>query len=124
MGNDTEYQEKRKRDRFNDDIPEFVYAEFKIGKGSTQERVYNLKISDCSHYGIGMVITQKDFELLEMLNEGDDLKEISFFATWTVLTVDGIVRHKTKIEEGKYEGCYLIGIESQELIDNFIPENP
>lgn len=119
-----EDKDKRKEDRFNYEIPEFVYAEFKMGKGSTQEKIYNLKISDGSQYGLGMVVTQKDFDLLEMLNEGDELKEISFFATWTVLTVDGTVRHITKIEEGKYEGCYLIGIESQDLIENFKPENP
>lgn len=119
-----EGEEKRKKDRFNYGIPEFIYAEFRMGKGSTQEKAYNLKILDCSQYGLGMVITQKDFDLLDMLNEGDELKEISFFATWTVLTVDGTVRHKTKIEEGKYESCYLIGIESQELIENFKPKNP
>lgn len=117
-------KEKRKEDRFNYEMPEFVYAEFITGKGATQEKVYNLKISDCSQYGLSMVITQKDFDLLEALNEGDELKEISFFATWTVLTVDGTVRHKTKIEEGKYEGCYLVGIESQELIENFKPLDP
>ena len=119
-----ESKEKRKEDRFTYETPEFVYAEFIMGKGSTEEKVYNLKILDCSQYGLSMVITQKDFELLDLLNEGDELKEISFFATWTVLTVDGIVRHKTKIEEGKYEGCYLIGFESQELIENFKPLDP
>jgi len=117
-------KEKRKEDRFTYEIPEFVYAEFIMGKGSPNEKVYNLKILDCSQYGIGMVVTQKDFDLLQTLNEGDELKDISFFATWTVLTVDGAVRHKTKIDEGKYEGCYLIGLESQELIENFKPLDP
>jgi len=119
-----EGKDKRKEDRFSYETPEFVYAEFIMGKGSGQEKVYNLKIMDGSKYGLGMVVTQKDFDLLDVLNDGDELKEISFFATWTVLTVDGVVRHKTKIEEGKYEGCYLIGLESQELIETFKPINP
>ena len=119
-----ESKDKRKEDRFNYEMPEFVYAEFKLGKEPIKDKVYNLKILDCSESGIGMVITQKDFDLLQILNEGDELKNISFFATWTVLKVDGIVRHKTKIEEGKYKGCYLMGIESQEIIESFKPADP
>lgn len=119
-----EGKDKRKEGRFNYMMPEFIYAEFKLGKEPIKDKVYNLKILDCSENGLGMVITQKDFDLLKILNEGDELKDISFFATWTVLKVDGTVRHKTMIQEGKYEGCYLIGIESQEMIENFKPENP
>ena len=74
-----EKKEKRSEERFNYKIPEFVYAEFKVGKGPKEDKVYDLKVMNSSRYGLTMVITQKDFDLLQILNEGDTLQNMSFF---------------------------------------------
>ena len=69
-----------------------------------------------------MLVAQKDFDLLEILNKGDKLQDVTFFATWAMIEVDGKVKHKTRIEEGKYKGCYLLGIESPDIIESCKPK--
>jgi hypothetical protein len=118
-----EIKEKRSEERLNYKIPEFVYAEFKAGKGREKEKVYDLKVMNSSRYGLTMVITQKDFDLLKILNEGDTLPKISFFTKSDVIKLDGIVRHITEIKEGKYEGCYYLGIESPDIIKSYEPKD-
>ena len=96
--------------------PEFVYAEFKLG-----EKAYSLKIVYLSRYRLGMVVTFKDFDLLDRLNAGDTLENMTFYATWTMINVDGTVKFKRKIIDGKYKNHYIIGIESYDIIDSCKP---
>ena len=63
-----------------------------------------MKVNDCSNYGLGMLITQEDFDLLRMLQEGDKLQNIAFFSTWTVNKLDGVVRHKTNSLKHAFPG--------------------
>ena len=109
--------ENRRGNRVKYGHPEFVYAELNLGKNIEMEKAYNLKILDCSKYGLGMIITQKDFDILSKINEGDTLRGISFFSERTMIKIDGTVRHKSKIDEGKYTGCYILGIESPDIIE-------
>ncbi len=69
-----------------------------------------------------MLITQRDFDLLKIVKEGDILQDMTFFATWTMIKVDGTVRHKSKIEEGEHKGCYVMGIQSQDIIESCRPK--
>ena len=118
----VEVEEKRKEERFAYEMPEFVSAEFSLKGGPIKDKVYNLDVLDCSMHGIKLLVTQKDFELLEVLNNGDRLNDITFFATWAMIKVDGTVRHKTEIEEGEHKGCYILGIESDEIIESCKPK--
>jgi hypothetical protein len=116
-----EKKKNRKEDRFKYEMPDMVFAEFRAGKDPGDKKLYSLKIMDCSEYGLGMLITQKDFDLLQVVKEGDELSDVSYFAAWSVNTINGTVRHKTKIGEGEYEGCYLLGIESPVTIEGCRP---
>jgi hypothetical protein len=116
-----EIEENRKEERIRYQIPEFVYVEFKLGKKHKEEKVYNLKVMDCSNNGLSMVVTKKDFDLLQKVDEGEKLKDMTFFATWAMINVDGTVRHKSKIEDGKYKGCFMLGIETPDIIDSCKP---
>ena len=122
MENSEDIREKRKSDRFVYDNPRSVYVELKVRKSLEKAELYDLEVKDCSREGLGMLITRKDFDLLHVLKKGDKLKNMSFFATWSVFKIDGTVKHKTKIEEGEYKGCYILGIKSQEIISNCSPE--
>ena len=115
-------EEKRRQDRIPYEKPEFVSVEFRAGKGAEKDKVYDLNVIDCSGTGLGILITQRDFDLLKIVKEGDILRDMTFFATWTMITVDGTVRHKTKIEEGKHKGCYVMGIQSQDIIESCRPK--
>jgi len=122
MENQMNIDEKRDQDRIPYERPEFVSVEFRTGKGAEKDKVYDLNVIDCSGTGLGMLITQRDFDLLKILKEGDTLEDMTFFATWTMITVDGTVRHKTRIEEGKHKGCYIMGIKSKDIIESCRPE--
>ena len=119
MENPGDIREKRKSDRFVYDNPRSVYVELKVRKSLEKAELYDLEVKDCSREGLGMLITQKDFDLLHVLKKGDKLRDMSFFATWSVFRIDGTVQHKTKIEEGEYKGCYILGIKSQEIMLHF-----
>lgn len=112
-------QERRKEKRFTYNIPEMVSVEFKIEKGPGKSKSYEMNVYDCSQHGLGMLVTEKDFELLHILEMGDEIKEITFYATAAIIKVQGTVRHKSKIREGKYTGCYILGIESPDIIEGW-----
>jgi hypothetical protein len=118
MPETLEIQDKRREERFLYDVPEMVAVEFKVDKGPAMGKVYELGVVDCSRHGLGILVKEKDFDLLESVDLGDSLRDIIFYATWARIQVDGVVRHKTKITDGKYRGCYILGIESQDIIES------
>ena len=111
-----EIQERRREERFTYEIPELVSAEVRLGNGTKKANVYDLNVINYSRHGLGLLVTRKDFDLLQLVNRGDKLSDITFFCESALIKVSGTVRHKTRIEDGKYRGCYIIGIESHELI--------
>ena len=117
-----EIKEKRRENRTTYEIPENAYVELKVPREPKTYKMYDLKLNDCSRYGLGMLITQEDFDLLPTLKEGDKLQNMAFFSTWAVSKVDGVVRHKNKIEEGEYKGCYILGVRSENIIEHCKPE--
>ncbi|MBW1766562.1 MAG: hypothetical protein JRI43_04940 [Deltaproteobacteria bacterium] len=116
-------KENRREYRSKYGYPELVYAELSLGKNIKKDKVYYLKVMDCSKYGLSLIITQKDLDMFQMINEGDLLQDISFFAERAMIKIDGTVRHKSRIDEGKYQGCYVLGIESPDIIESCRPVN-
>ena len=102
-------------------MPDFISVEFSLGDESGKKRSYELDIVDCSKHGLGLLITDKDIELLRILKPGDKIRDITFFATWTMIQVDAVVKHRSKIESGKHKGQYVIGVESSQIIENCKP---
>jgi hypothetical protein len=113
--------EKRVEERFTYETPEFVSVEFRLGNNGNEDRLYELNVFDYSRYGLGLLITQKNVNLLKLLHKGDRIEDITFFASWTMIKVSGTVRHVTKIGEGKYKDCYILGIESPDIIESCKP---
>jgi hypothetical protein len=52
MENTMEIKEKRGEERFHYKIPEFVYAEFRVGEGPERDKVYDLKVMNSSKYSM------------------------------------------------------------------------
>lgn len=111
-----ELEEKRVEERTAYGAPDFLLAEVRIGKGTKAERQYELDVVDSSAHGLGMLIREKNLDILDRIKVGDVIKDINFYASNAMLKVDGIVRHITKIGEGKLKGGYYIGIESKDII--------
>ena len=116
-----ELKENRREKRFLYEMPGTVHVELRMSKEPGVSKIFDLPVNDCSRNGLGMVITQKDFDLLPLISEGDRLQDMAFFATWSVFKVNGTVTHKTKIEEGPYKSCYIMGIKSENMIGKCQP---
>jgi hypothetical protein len=113
-----EIQEKRKDKRTRYEEPEMVSVEFRLPIGGEKDRKFTLNVFDHSKGGFGLLVRQKDFDLLKVLQRGDKLQNMTFYSQSLMMRMDATVRHKTKIEEGKYRGCYILGIQLPERVKN------
>jgi hypothetical protein len=111
-----EIEEKRREKRVVFEPPDFQLAEIYLRKGTKDERRYELSVIDSVSHGLGMIVPEKQLDLLDMIKKGDVIKDIHFYAPNAMLKVDGLVRHITRIDEGRFKGGYYIGIESKELM--------
>jgi c-di-GMP-binding flagellar brake protein YcgR len=111
--------DRRSHERDSGKIPAFLYAILELRKGTESKATYELEIINRSAYGVGMLVTKEDFDLLEMIREGDELQDLELYAPTAVVKVRGTVRHKTKLQEPKYEGSYLLGIKLDENLEEF-----
>ena len=110
-------EERRGYDRDGKRIPDFVNAVFTLRKGTQKDRTYKLEIIDRSPDGVGMLITKKDFDLLDIVKEGDKLQGLELYASTAMIKVNGTVRHKTEIKDSKYKGYYTLGIKLDETLE-------
>jgi hypothetical protein len=114
-------KDKRKDNRFTYDMPESIYCELKVDKRPSEDKVFDLYVKDCSRRGLGMLVTEKDLDLLNLVNKGDRLDDIAFFSTWSVFRIGGRVTHMTQVEDGRYKGCYIMGVSSDQVIGDCPP---
>jgi hypothetical protein len=113
-----EVEERRLEERIVYEVPDFLKAEICIGRGTKDEKRYELDVIDCAAHGLGMIVTSRQLELISLIKIGDVIKDIQFFASNAMLTIDGVVRHLTIIGEGKFKGGYYMGIESKDIISS------
>ena len=116
-----EFDDLRKESRIIPSIPDFIYVQFDLKMATGIERSYELDVIDCSRHGLGLLVTEKDIEVLRILKTGDRINDVTFFASWTMIKVDATVKHKSKIETGEHKGLYILGIESGDIIENCKP---
>jgi hypothetical protein len=117
-------KEKRKGKRFCYTESEKVFVELRMCESQGASGVFDLTVNDCSETGLGIIVTEKEMDMLDALAEGRSLLDITFFSSWKVFRINGTVRHKTRISEGNHSGSYLLGIESSHAIRNCWPFNP
>jgi hypothetical protein len=110
-----EITERRREARHTHETPDFVSVEFMVKGGS---RVYSLSVKDFSPHGLGVLIGEKDFDLLALVKPGDRIEDITIYSETSIIKVDVIVRHVTQIKTGEYQGSYVLGVESPEIIEN------
>jgi hypothetical protein len=108
-------EERRGYDREGKRIPDFTNAVFTVK--NSEDRTYKLEIIDRSPDGLGMLITKKDFDLLDIVKEGDKLQGLELYASTAMIKVSGTVRHKTQIKDSKYKGFYTLGIKLDETLE-------
>jgi hypothetical protein len=119
----SELKERRKQARVTYDSPDFISVQFNIGKGPENEQTWELGVLDCSKYGLKLLVTDIDEDLLKMLKPGDVIKDISLYAESSLIRIDATIRHISKIGNGRYEGQHCIGIESSDIIKSCVPND-
>ena len=112
-------KERRGYDRNTEKIPDFLEAVLTLPKGEEETVTYKLMVINRSANGVGILVTSKDFDLLEMVNEGDHLQDLELCAPRAIVKVTGTVRHVTKMEGPKHEGSYVIGVKLDEALEEF-----
>ncbi|MEA1923945.1 MAG: response regulator [Pseudomonadota bacterium] len=112
---------KRRDYRVITKLSDFVYVEFLMEIATGSSKHYRLNVINYSSHGIGIIVSEKDFDLLRFLKKGDAIKNVTFSASWSLNTVDVIVKHISKMENGPHAGVYVVGVETRELITNAQP---
>lgn len=110
-----EITERRREVRQTYDVPDFVSVEFTVKGGNKN---YSLSVKDCSRHGLGVLIGEKDFDLLPLVKPGDRIEGITFYSETSIIKVDGIVRHITQIKTEEHQESYILGLESPHIIEN------
>lgn len=108
----------RRDKRFVPVIPDFAYAEFRIRDPEGKSGEYRLPVLNSSESGIGLLIEKPNATLLEAIKQGTVLRGVTFYAEWTLIRVDAVVRHITPIQQGRHKGAHLMGVESQDIVDS------
>ena len=107
---------KRREYRIITKLSDFVHVEFSLEMPEGKRKHYRLNVINYSRHGIGLLVSENDFYLLKLFKDGAVIKDVTFTASWALVTVDMIIRHTSKMEEGPYAGMYSVGVETRELI--------
>ena len=111
-------REKRRRDRRGDEIPDFVSVVVKVKDESRKDKTYELEIFDCTAYGLGILVRDQYMDILDLIEVGDKLRDITLYGAYTIVKVKGTARHKTKrnVEGGD---IHVVGVEFDEPLKDF-----
>ena len=107
-------EDRRKERRVENNFRRFLSAEL-ILEGERVTR--QLQVINLGSHGIGLIVGRKNLDLLDKVNVGDVIKNLTFFLAEATLTIDGEVIHKTPIDHGRLKGSYILGIKSDFLVD-------
>jgi hypothetical protein len=106
--------EMRKEQRITDGMTEILSVEFSL---EYEGKKYQLSVVNLGSAGLGLIVEKKDFDLFEKIKVGDRIKDMAVFLPVATMATDATVKHMTLIKEGKFRGCYLVGIESSSLME-------
>jgi hypothetical protein len=99
--------------------PFFGRAKLIMRRGEAQKESLDLQVFDISEKGIGILVGQESYRLQERIRIGDILK-LELYAPWTLVRVEGTVRHNSRMPEGKYSNYHLLGIELAEKLEHYV----
>jgi hypothetical protein len=81
-----------------------------LQSGSKKGRMLEFDVSFQSGNSINLIISSKESELLDNLNQGSKLTDMQFFSPIAILNGSGVVTAKTQIKSGPKEGDYSLDI--------------
>ena len=106
-------RERRRRDRTGEGIPDFMHVVVNLKDDSQEEKTFKLEVFDRTEFGVGILVRNEDAEVLERIEVGEKLRDITLYGSYTIMKVKGTVRHKTKrdVDGDKF---HVVGVEFDE----------
>ena len=92
--------------------------EFQLDNENSGAKQYRLHVINYSRHGLGLLVTNKQENLLSIIKPGDKIKDVTFYARWAIIKVDVHVRHISKLDKGPHKGKHVIGVESKDIIES------
>ncbi len=108
----------RKEPRYVPSIPDFSYVEFSLRGKEGDRKDYRLDVLNSSEHGFGLLLRQEDFGITELVSPGSVIEGMTFYSSWTLIRTDATIRHVTKLTTGTHKGNYVLGVESEEIIES------
>jgi hypothetical protein len=115
--------DRRRHDRYETDsesTPLFVNARLRTKETRSRKKSYDLDIFDVCEKGVGILVGKDLYDFLERIRIGDRIMDVELYAPWSIVKVDGTVKHKSKISKGKYKDYHVLGIELDEKLEYYI----
>lgn len=97
-------------------ITDLISAEFEIGKEPENVLLWRLDVLNQSDHRLELLIAQIDYELVQILNIGDCIKDMMLYTEWAMIKTDVTVRHIKKVSRDTQKDRYILGVESMELL--------
>jgi hypothetical protein len=110
-------EEKRREERFFPGSPGFYCAAFSYTDRNRETRNYELRILNFSRHGLGLLISERDFPLLQLLQPGDPVEDLTLYGEAVLVRLSAVVRHKSEIEEGPFAGGYVLGLRAEASLE-------
>jgi len=107
-------------ERGTSEAPLFLDARLNIRIGGDPGKEYDFKVFDVSEQGLGILVGADMQDFLQAVDIGYRIEELELLAAWMTIKVSGTVKHKSKIDEGKYSGHYLVGIQLDERLEHYV----
>jgi len=114
---------RRRHNRYERDTlhaPLFLDATLTFRTGQRRNKIYDLKVFDLSEQGVGILAGEDMQEFLQAVDLGCRVEELELLAAWMTVKVAGTVKHKSRIREGKYTGCYHVGVQLDERLEHCV----
>lgn len=113
-----ETRQARREPRRPPSIPRFTYVEFSMKGKDGRLKDFRLDVVNSSANGIGLLVMKEEADIIDTLAPGSSVKEMVFYAPWTIIHADARIRHLTVISKGPHRGHYLLGVESEEIVES------
>jgi hypothetical protein len=111
---DIQLEEIRKEQRLGNGMTKILSVEFSL---EDEFKKYQLGVVNLGSAGLGLIVEKKDFDIFEKIKVGDKIKDMTLFLPMATMNTDAIIKHMTLIKDGQFRGCYLIGIESELIME-------
>ena len=98
-------------DGFGDDELKPFAAVLRVADGYPRARVYELPVVSWSDCGLGLLVAAEDDVLVTLLEKGERIPEITLFAESGLLVLEGVVRHKWKVEDSFHQRNHILDLE-------------